>query len=204
MTHLASWSWKLKITAGIVGMTAGTLGMHTAHIGASEEAHIRQKQASVMADRDSRIQERRVVEAANCHSGGDGTDGNDDRSGHPGQGDEQHGTSDQHGVDGTRHDTADDPHHKPKPQPTGMVLQPTSVQLAATDFLRIDKSGKVVSAATNTGCAPRVGDEVFVFRPNGNIDATTKFDVTTCRWTGDFTIAGRFQPQDCRRDQHDS
>jgi hypothetical protein len=70
------------------------------------------------------------------------------------------------------------------------------VAVPATVFLRVDEGGRVTAAATNTGCVPRSGDGVYAFQPSGLITAAG-FDVTSCHWTGDFTIAGRFQPQSC-------
>jgi hypothetical protein len=82
----------------------------------------------------------------------------------------------------------------------GFGLQQTiSVSVPATTFLRVDKSGGVTSAATNTGCQPSSQDDVFLLRPNGAIEPATLLDVHECDWTGDFTVPGRFQTQRCTR-----
>ena len=83
-----------------------------------------------------------------------------------------------------------------------VVRQMITVHVPATTFLRVDRSGRVTSAATNTGCQPSNSDDVFLFRPGGTIE-TTAIDVDTCNWTGNFSVPGRFQPQTCRPLQHD-
>jgi hypothetical protein len=74
------------------------------------------------------------------------------------------------------------------------------VSVPSTVFLRVDSDGRVIAAGTNTGCLPRDTDEVYVFRPDGTIEPTLDIDVRDCDWTGDFTVAGRYQPQSCRAD----
>ena len=70
-----------------------------------------------------------------------------------------------------------------------------SVRVHSTIFLRVDRSGRVTAAATNTGCQPSKQDDVFLLHPNGAIERTTLLHVDQCDWTGDFTVPGRFQPQ---------
>jgi hypothetical protein len=80
------------------------------------------------------------------------------------------------------------------------LQQMISVRVPATTFLRIDKSGRVTAAATNTGCQPNKQDDQFVFRSDGTIEPST-IDVEDCDWRGDFTVPGRFLPQDCGADK---
>lgn len=86
-----------------------------------------------------------------------------------------------------------------RPGSSGGLQQTASVGVPASVFLRVDKRGRVTAAATNTGCVPRRGDDVYLFQPSGSIKAAG-FDLNSCHWTGDFTIAGRFQPQSCGAD----
>jgi hypothetical protein len=72
-----------------------------------------------------------------------------------------------------------------------------SVSVPATTILRIDKHGRVIAAATNTGCVPSRSDDVFVFRPDGTLAPTNARVIDRCDWRGDFTVSGRYQPQDC-------
>jgi hypothetical protein len=70
-----------------------------------------------------------------------------------------------------------------------------SVTVPATAFVRVDKSGRVTAAATNTGCAPRKGYDVYVFRPDGSITLAPTFNLASLVWFGDFTSVGEFQNQ---------
>jgi hypothetical protein len=82
-----------------------------------------------------------------------------------------------------------------------MLEQEISVRVPASTFIRIGKSGRIIAAATNTRCQPSKRDEVFLIRASGAIESTTTIHVEDCKWIGDFTVPGRFQPQDCRLDQ---
>ena len=198
MTHMTDWSWKLKIAAGVVGMSFGTFGVHAAHTGATEEPYIRSHTESE-SNRDSRIHERRVIEADSCratndHAHDDGDSHHDDGRGRTslrgGRNDD--GSSDDRGG-------GDDHHHHPgpNPPPSGMLQQILTVGVHPTDLLKVDRRGRVIAAATNTGCVPRQGDDVFLFRPDGSGVLTTSFDFVSCRWMGNFSIRGLYQPQDC-------
>ncbi|MCE9623577.1 MAG: hypothetical protein K8R99_14665 [Actinomycetia bacterium] len=89
--------------------------------------------------------------------------------------------------------------HRPPPRAQAAVTpanaQTSIVTVPATVFLRVDRAGRVTAAATNTGCAPRHGDDVYLFRPDGSITVTTTVDVEDVDWVGDFTTPGVFQPQ---------
>ena len=74
-------------------------------------------------------------------------------------------------------------------------VQTITVTIPATSFLRLDRSGGVVSAATNTRCAPRADDNVCVFYADGTVDKRSDFDVTKVEWRGDFTRIGVYQLQ---------
>jgi hypothetical protein len=50
---------------------------------------------------------------------------------------------------------------------------------------------------TNTGCVPSREDDVFVFRPDGTLAPAAGHVINGCDWSGDFTVSGRYQPQDC-------
>jgi hypothetical protein len=66
--------------------------------------------------------------------------------------------------------------------------------------VRVDANGRVIAATTNTGCMPRKSDDVFVLRADGTLHPTRDFAVDDCDWTGDFSVAGRYQPQSCDAD----
>jgi hypothetical protein len=200
MTHLANWSWKLKIAAGVVGVSVGTLGVHAPYTGATEDSYVSSHMESE-SNRDSRIQERRTIEADSCrasndhgqHDDGDSRQG-DDRGRSQLGASRNDDSSDDHGGGG------DDHNHHPDPNPppsSGMVLQTVTVSVHATDLLKVDRRGRVVEAATNTGCVPRQGDDVFLLLPNGSVVQTADFDLKSCQWLGDFRLPGVFQPQSC-------
>jgi len=90
----------------------------------------------------------------------------------------------------------------PRPVASGGLQQSVVVRVPPTVLLRVDSSGRVIAAATNTGCVPSEGDDVFVFRPDGSIHQTTTFDVESCDWSGNFTVPGQFQTQVCRGSEH--
>lgn len=86
----------------------------------------------------------------------------------------------------------------PTPVLTTGLTQTISVRVPRTTLLRMDTAGHITAAATNTGCAPTAGDDVFRFRPDGTLEKTDAIDVEDYRWSGDFTVPGRFQTQQLR------
>jgi hypothetical protein len=128
----------------------------------------------------------RMVQASTCRDDRDdrGRNGHDDDRGHDHGGQQDDG----HGHDGG------------PSTGSGMLQQVISVRVPASTFIRLDKSGRIIAAATNTRCRPSKQDEVFLLRAGGAVEPTTTIDVEDCKWIGDFTVPGRFQPQDCRVD----
>lgn len=197
MTHRADWSLKLKIAVGVVGVTCSTVALRVPHTGATEDSYIRSHTESE-SNRDSRINERRSIEADRCeatdeHGHHDDSHRDDDRSrSGPGRGPGERDVD--HGRD-------DDARHRhgpiPQPSPDGILLQDLTVDVRATDLLKVDRRGRVIAAATNTGCVPRRGDDVFLIRPDGSAVQTAEFDFNSCRWLGNFRTPGVFQPQSC-------
>jgi hypothetical protein len=176
VSHVAVGSWTMKSIAGVVLMTVCAVGAHGSGAEATRHSH------------------QPVVESSGCrgkHEDGHNKhgDGDDDR-GHDSRDDDRdhdnRGRNRGHG----RHHPEDTSGHGLQQKVT--VLNP------ATAFLRVDKAGRVSSAATNTGCKPSKGDAVFLLRPGGKVEQATTFDVNACNWSGNFTAPGRFQPQDCR------
>ena len=80
-------------------------------------------------------------------------------------------------------------------QGVGGSAQTITVDIPATVFLRIDKLGRVTEAATNTGCHPRHGDDVYLFAPDGSVTLTKSINLDSVTWFGDFSLPGEFQPQ---------
>jgi hypothetical protein len=78
---------------------------------------------------------------------------------------------------------------------TGVVQQSVAVVVPPVALLRVDESDRITAAATNTGCAPRAGDEVYLLRPDGTVVLTTSVDVTRITWRGDFRTPGDYQRQ---------
>jgi hypothetical protein len=81
------------------------------------------------------------------------------------------------------------------PAGDGSAVQTITVTVERTALLKLDAVGTVVAAETNTGCAPRPGDRLFVVQPDGSLREAIGIDVTATAWTGDFTQFG-FVPQD--------
>lgn len=75
------------------------------------------------------------------------------------------------------------------------TAQRVTVGVAATAMLRIDAGGSVVAAWTNTGCAPRPGDDVYVMLDDGTIERGSAELIAGRTWHGDFGVAGRFVTQ---------
>jgi len=78
---------------------------------------------------------------------------------------------------------------------TPAVSQTVSVVVPRVAMIEFGADGRVVAAATNTGCAPRPGDEVYIVLDDGNLVAASDFALDGIEWRGDFTAAGVFQAQ---------
>ncbi len=63
-------------------------------------------------------------------------------------------------------------------------------------MIRVDGKGRILAAWTNTGCAPRPTDEIYLTHPDGSISAATTAVLAHRRWVGDFTTAGVYVLQD--------
>jgi hypothetical protein len=196
-------STTLKSIAGVALIAAGAVGAGGA--GGAARAH----------EPDGRLSHfsHHIVEASTCRDNRDKRDdrsrdrgrdhgGQDDDRGHDhgghqddGHGDDGHG-DDGHGDDGHGDDGGDGG----PSTGSGMLQQVVSVRVPSATFLRIDKSGRVIAAATNTRCRPNKQDDVYIFRAGGAVEPTTAINLEDCTWIGDFTVPGRFQPQECRLD----
>ncbi len=87
-------------------------------------------------------------------------------------------------------------------QPSSQRVQQVLVGVPRTAMIRLDSSGRVVAAWTNTGCAPRPTDEVWLMGPDGSITAgSTK--IVDRSWQGDFSRAGVFVLQRRERISND-
>lgn len=76
------------------------------------------------------------------------------------------------------------------------VTQVVSVAVPRVAMIEFATDGRVVAAATNTGCAPRPGDEVYLVQADGSLARTSV--LPRVDWVGDFTAIGVFQPQTAR------
>ncbi len=70
-----------------------------------------------------------------------------------------------------------------------------SIIVPATALIRLDHAGHVLAVATNTGCAPRPGDDHFYLRFDGTVEQTSITRLAHRRWIGDFTTSGVFVSQ---------
>ena len=80
------------------------------------------------------------------------------------------------------------------PAPDRDDVIPVVMRIEPTALLKVDADGTVVAAETNTGCAPRATDLLYVVADDGTLTPADGIDVTTVAWTGDFTQFG-FIPQ---------
>ncbi|MEX0846332.1 MAG: hypothetical protein WD023_01015 [Ilumatobacteraceae bacterium] len=71
----------------------------------------------------------------------------------------------------------------------GGTGQNLTVTVPATALLTLDNDGAVVAATTNTGCAPRSSDNLYLVMPDGSVTEATE-PLPTHSWIGDFTSAG--------------
>lgn len=71
--------------------------------------------------------------------------------------------------------------------------QAVSVIVPAVVLLKLDGAGRVAAVSTNTGCAPRAGDEVYTVQAAGSLVRIPVLPMV--EWRGDFTAIGVFQAQ---------
>ena len=76
------------------------------------------------------------------------------------------------------------------------MQQDITVTVPRTALIRVDAAGNVRAAATNTGCAPRAGDDFYVIAPDGSMTLAQPGDFARQHWVGDFTSPGRYVEQD--------
>lgn len=78
-------------------------------------------------------------------------------------------------------------------EPTGSpgdgTDQRVAVTVRPTALIGVDARGRVVDAWTNTGCAPRTTDDVYLRGADGTIRAGGR-DLADRAWTGDFRRPG--------------
>lgn len=77
----------------------------------------------------------------------------------------------------------------------GATDQTITVTVPRTAIVRLGPSGRVIAALTNTGCAPRPLDEIYVSTADGNLTRSTSFDVGRIAWIGNFMSPGVYQSQ---------
>jgi hypothetical protein len=70
-----------------------------------------------------------------------------------------------------------------------------TVAIPGVAIVHIDPAGRITAALTNTGCAPRQSDMVYVRNADGALTLSTTLRLERVRWTGDFTEIGVLQPQ---------
>ena len=84
--------------------------------------------------------------------------------------------------------------HAPRAASAGLH-QDVVVAVSRTALIRIDAAGVVRAAATNTGCAPRAGDDFYVIAPDGSINAARAETFAKQHWVGNFKTPGEFVDQ---------
>jgi hypothetical protein len=84
--------------------------------------------------------------------------------------------------------------HARRASPSGLH-QDVVVTVPRTAMIRVDARGIVRAAATNTGCAPRAGDDFFVIAPDGSVKAARADDFAKQHWSGNFKTPGEYVDQ---------
>lgn len=74
------------------------------------------------------------------------------------------------------------------------AVTPVVLRVEPTALLKVAADGTVLAAETNTGCAPRPTDLLYVVADDGSLTPAEGIDVAAVAWTGDFTQFG-FIPQ---------
>ena len=67
--------------------------------------------------------------------------------------------------------------------------------MPGTALLKVDESGHILAAATNTGCAPRTIDQIYLIHTDGSLTPAPRLTVDDIEWRGNFTVPGKFQLQ---------
>jgi hypothetical protein len=70
----------------------------------------------------------------------------------------------------------------------GNGMETITLTIPATSLLAVDDHGVVTAAETNTGCAPRVGDLVYLVHPDGSLTKADDYDVSSLHFSGDCTV----------------
>jgi hypothetical protein len=104
-----------------------------------------------------------------------------------------------HSTSDDRHDEAGDGHRRAPAPSAHATTQTISVLVPRTALVRLDASGHIAAALTNTGCAPSTLDDVYVVTAAGDVEASATLKVSTIAWTGDFRSPGVYQPQQAAR-----
>jgi len=78
----------------------------------------------------------------------------------------------------------------------GGMSQTITVTVPRLAIIRLDASGSVASAMTNTGCAPRTADDIYLVDAAGTfLNEDPAHELPNHVWVGDFTRRGVHQPQ---------
>ncbi|MEY4231699.1 MAG: hypothetical protein RLZZ362_2548, partial [Actinomycetota bacterium] len=78
----------------------------------------------------------------------------------------------------------------------GGMSQASIVPVPRLAIIRLDASGSVASAMTNTGCAPRPADDIYLADTAGTfVNEDPVHELPNHVWVGDFTRRGVYQPQ---------
>jgi hypothetical protein len=73
-----------------------------------------------------------------------------------------------------------------------------AVTVPTVAVIKVDGRGRVAAVMTNSGRAPRAGDELWIVQPDGSMRAPTTTetaDFVARRWVGDFGDPGSFVEQ---------
>jgi hypothetical protein len=94
-----------------------------------------------------------------------------------------------------RSERADLDHHRsPQTSVPSLIVEEVGVGLRSVTVLRLDTFGRVVAAATNTGCPPKQTDDVYV-TISGSTKLVADVNISRIEWDGDFREPGTYYRQ---------
>ena len=77
----------------------------------------------------------------------------------------------------------------------GQMTQTVSLTILPTALVKTDSLGRPFEVMTNTGCAPRSGDMIYVFVNEGELRQVPWSNFASVIWHGDFSRSGEWVPQ---------
>jgi hypothetical protein len=75
------------------------------------------------------------------------------------------------------------------------MIDGLQVMVPSSAIVRVDHRGRPLAVMTNTGCAPRPSDQIWLVLPEGTFVPTVGAFAATVTWVGDFRTPGVYVRQ---------